>query len=200
MILIIQRGIMDKLPTELVEQAKQIKLTAPTALFHKGEKPQYIYFLIHGSITLTRCHEQGSSCILQHIQHGFLAEASLFGREYHCDAIAHSDSELLAFPIALFYQALDKPVFRDFWIQSLSLEIKRLRTQTERLTLKTASERIMHYLEAEGEYSVNHQHKTKKDWAIELGITHEALYRTLAQLKTKHLIVEDAGCIKKSVH
>jgi CRP-like cAMP-binding protein len=191
MILIIQRGNMDKLPTELVEQAKRIQLTAPNALFHKGEKPEYIYFLIHGCITLTRCHEQGSSCILQHIQHGFLAEASLFGREYHCDAMAHSDSELLAFPIAPFYQALDVPAFRDFWIQSLSLEIKRLRTQTERLTLKTASERIMHYLEAEGECSLSHQQKTKKDWAVELGITHEVLYRTLSQLRKKHLITED---------
>lgn len=188
---------MDKLPTALIRQAKQLPLTASSALFRKGETPQYIYFLIHGCITLARCHEQGSSCIMQHIQHGFLAEASLFGTEYHCNAIAHSDSELLAFPIAPFYQALDEPDFRDFWIKSLSLEIKRLRTQVERLTLKTASERILHYLETEGEYSRTNQYKTKKDWAVELGITHEVLYRTLTQLRKKNLILEDAGRIKK---
>ena len=107
---------------------------------------------------------------------------------YHCNAVAQSDCKLLAFPIAEFRLAFDDPNFRDLWIQLLSYEIRHLRTQIERLSLKTATERILHYLESEGVYDRLISNKSKKEWSAELGITHEALYRALSQLKKKNMI------------
>jgi hypothetical protein len=57
-----------------------------------------------------------------------------------------------------------------------------VRSQAERLSLKTARERIIHFIEIEGVAGVVDLKQSKKDWAVELGLTHEALYRALAQM------------------
>lgn len=85
--------------------------------------------------------------------------------------------------------AFDDAVFRNFWIQSLSHEVRHLRTQVERLSLKIATERILYYLGSEGEYHLAVIHNSKKDWASELGITPEALYGSLSELAQSGSIV-----------
>jgi CRP-like cAMP-binding protein len=179
---------LKKLPNALIKKAKLVSIERLKNVFIKGDTPTWLFYLVSGSVSLNRCLENGTSCALQHIQRGFVSEASLFASVYHCNAVAQSESVLLAFPIAEFRQAFDEPDFRDFWIQSLSHEVRRLRTQVERLSLKTAAERILHYLESEGEYNRQISHKSKKDWSAELGITHEALYRALSELERKGLI------------
>ena len=83
--------------------------------------------------------------------------------------------------------------FRDSWIAHLSRELRKVRAHAERLSLKTAQERIRHFIETEGERGLLKLNQSKKDWAGELGLTHEALYRALAQME-KHgkLIVEQS--------
>ncbi len=66
-----------------------------------------------------------------------------------------------------------------------------MRAQSERLSLKTARERIIHFIEIEGASGTVDLEQSKKDWAAELGLTHEALYRALAQMeKCGELTVE----------
>jgi hypothetical protein len=48
--------------------------------------------------------------------------------------------------------------------------------------LRGVAERIEHYIEAEGNNGRIELRQTKKAWAAELGITHEALYRALSSL------------------
>lgn len=180
---------LSHLPDAIINQVKQVSLKGQQNLFTKGAPPEFLFYLISGCINLTRCSESGISCTLQHVQRGFISEASLFASVYHCNATAQIDSLLLAFPINSMLTAFDDAVFRNFWIQSLSHEVRRLRTQVERLSLKTATERILHYLESEGEYNRAVSHKSKKDWASELGITHEALYRSLSELAQSGSIV-----------
>jgi CRP-like cAMP-binding protein len=55
----------------------------------------------------------------------------------------------------------------------------------ERLSLKTVRERIIHFIETEGESGVINLEQSKKDWAAELGLTHEALYRALALMEKR---------------
>ena len=179
---------LKKIPEKLIEQAKIVTLNRQQNVFIKGDTPTLLFYLVSGSVSLNRCLENGTSCTLQHIQRGFVSEASLFALVYHCNAVAQSDCKLLAFPIAEFRLAFDDPNFRDLWIQLLSYEIRHLRTQIERLSLKTATERILHYLESEGAYDRLISNKSKKEWSAELGITHEALYRALSQLKKKNMI------------
>jgi hypothetical protein len=58
-----------------------------------------------------------------------------------------------------------------------------LRSQCERLSLNSAAERIEHYIESEGKDGRLVLKRTRKAWAAELGLTHEALYRALAALQ-----------------
>lgn len=50
-----------------------------------------------------------------------------------------------------------------------------MRANAERLSLRTARERVLHFIETEGERGVVNLGQSKKDWAAELGLTHEAL-------------------------
>ncbi|WP_230646789.1 hypothetical protein [Bradyrhizobium sp. Leaf401] len=56
---------------------------------------------------------------------------------------------------------------RDKWIAHLARELRKVRAQAERLSLKTAPERIIHYIESVGEGGVLHLNQSKKDWAAE---------------------------------
>jgi CRP-like cAMP-binding protein len=175
--------MLTPLPADLLKLAKPLRVKAQHTLFRIGEPPRYLYFLQQGAIRLNRCLDNGDDCTLQMVQQGFLAEASLFIEAYHCDAVAMMDCELLAFPLAEFHQHLDQPGFRDMWIRLLSQEVRRLRNQVERLSLKTANERVLHYLATEGQGGMLVLSQSKKAWAAELALSHEVLYRSLAQLQ-----------------
>ena len=115
---------------------------------------------------------------------GFLAEASLDSPRYHCDGVATVDSRLLAFPVSRFRQVLGEDAkFRSFWMGRLAREVRVLRSQCERLALRSAAERIEHYIESEGQDGRLELAGTRKAWAAELGLSHEALYRALSGLE-----------------
>ena len=57
--------------------------------------------------------------------------------------------------------------------------MRKLRAQCERLSLHNAADRIVHYIESEGTDGVATLNQSRKAWAAELGLTHEALYRVL---------------------
>jgi CRP-like cAMP-binding protein len=54
--------------------------------------------------------------------------------------------------------------------------------QSERLSLHAARDRIIRHIEAEGDKGCVVLSQSKKDWAAELGLTHEALYRALSSM------------------
>ena len=97
--------------------------------------------------------------------------------------MAVASSEVLAIPSKAFTAALAVECFRTVWIGHLARELRRVRAQAERLSLKAARERIIHYIENEGDGGSVTLNQSKKDWAAELGLTHEALYRVLSEMK-----------------
>ena len=92
-------------------------------------------------------------------------------------------------------EALAEERFRNLWVTHLARELRRVRAQAERLSLKTAEERIIHYVETEGDEGTVMLGQSKKDWAAQLGLTHEALYRTLARMKRAGQISIDAAIV-----
>jgi CRP-like cAMP-binding protein len=131
----------------------------------------------------------GETVILQRSRGGFIAEASLDTRTYHCDAITAEPSTLLLFPATAFRNALEsEPAFRRGWQSLLAKEVRKLRAQCERLSLNSAVDRISHYIESEGSNGVVNLTQTKKAWAAELGLTHEALYRALRRMQDDDLL------------
>ena len=162
-------------------------------LFLTGKIPQWMFYVIAGEVTLERTGLQGEPVVLQRTRLGFVSEASLKVAKYHCDALAITDSNVIKVPAKELAAALDRdPEFASRWISMLNAEVKRLRLHCERLSMKSLKDRVLHLINTEGfngEYQVN---TGLKSLAGELGVTHEALYRTLAALeKTKTIRRED---------
>lgn len=67
--------------------------------------------------------------------------------------------------------------------------------QCERMSLRNAGARVMHYLDSEGIDGRITLMQSKKSWAAELGLTHEALYRTLSSLVIAKKIVIDGDTV-----
>ena len=171
------------IPQPLRDHATDVRAATSAILYHIGAKPKSMLFVIEGEIRLVRRARNGAEIVLQRATDGFLAEASLDASRYHCDIVAGEDSRIVAFPIEQFRNALhDDEGFRDFWIKRLARELRKSRGQCERLSLRGAAARIEHYIEAEGSNGRIELRQTKKAWAAELGMTHEALYRALADL------------------
>jgi CRP-like cAMP-binding protein len=171
-------------PAELRRQAVEIAAARGEVVFRAGARPARMFWVLEGEVRLLRRSRGGADIVLQRAYSGFVAEASLESPRYHCEALAAVDSRLLAFPIVAFRGALrDDPEFRAFWMARLAREVRLLRSQCERLALRGAAERIEHYIESEGENGRIELPRTRKAWAAELGLTHEALYRALADLR-----------------
>lgn len=177
-------------PPPLRARAEPWELEAGRVLFRVGDTVHAVFAVLRGEIRLIRRDRKGTEVVLQRSRGGFFAEASLWSKAYHCDAVAAARSSLLRFPAQAFRDALnDDAAFREAWMAHLGREMRKLRTQCERLSRHSASDRILHYLEAEGVEGSVELTQTRKAWAAELGLTHEALYRALRRL-------QDAGVIK----
>lgn len=178
------------LPAPLRASAEVCTFGKGETVFRLGARPRAIYFLLAGEVRLLRRSRVGGEVILQRARRGFFAEASLEFGTYHCDAIAAQPSEVLCIPLTAARQALDTDsAFLRAWVAHLSRELRHSRAQGERLALKGADERILHYLESEGSDGVVTLTMSRKAWAAELGLTHETLYRTLARLEAEGKVI-----------
>lgn len=182
--LIEQQPALARIPTGLRQLAECRVLDRGATLFHIGDKVQTVFSVISGEVRLIRRDLNGNEVVLQRSRGGFFAEASLGSARYHCDAVAAEACTALAFPARPFRAALDDNAdFRDAWLGHLAREVRKLRAQCERLNLRRADERIVHYIESEGSDGSITLNQSRKAWAAELGLTHEALYRALSQLQ-----------------
>lgn len=185
--------LVGMLPDRYREGVALRQVNKGVAIFRRGDRPRFMFAVLSGEVRLVRSSPHGAEVILQRTRRGFLAEASLDQRAYHCDAIAAEVSEMIAIPRKDLSAALDDTLFRTQWIGHLARELRAARAHSERLSLRTARERITHYIEVEGDGGVVTLTETKKDWAASLGLTHEALYRALSQMqKDGHVSVDGA--------
>ena len=165
-------------------------------LFHQGEKPEYMFFIVSGEAVLTRTSSQGEPTTLQRCKGGFLSEASLLTDAYHCDAIVTNSGQAITLPIKSLRDALTDSKFSMKWVQLLSKEIMRLRTQSERLGLKDIRSKLIHLIETEGKQGVLTLQSDFKSMASEIGVTHEALYRTIASLEKEGLLRKQSNSLE----
>jgi hypothetical protein len=68
--------------------------------------------------------------------------------------------------------------------------------QCERLSMKSVKDRVLHLIHTEGKNSQYQVTTGLKSLAGELGVTHEALYRTLAALEQSREIKRENGLLK----
>ncbi|HUI98783.1 MAG TPA: Crp/Fnr family transcriptional regulator [Usitatibacter sp.] len=187
------------IPAALRPLAREVRVAKGEWVFRKGEAVHSVFFVLDGEVRLSRFSKGGGEIALHRAGRGeFFAEAALGAARYHCNAIASRDSALLAFPAGKVRALLGTDAtFAREWIALLARQLQRARARLERLALKFAAERVVHYLQTEGAGDRHEVHLqgTVKDLARELGLTHEALYRTLARLKRERVVGHEGASL-----
>jgi len=186
--LYIPQLLNELLPKELLGQCHGHHFDKGDYLFHQGKKPEFMFFVVSGEAVLSRASSHGEPIILQRCKNGFVSEASLLTDVYHCDAIATQSGQAITLPIKSLRDALADSKFSMKWVQLLSKEIMRLRTQSERLGLKDIRSKLIHLIKTEGKQGVLTLQSDFKSMASEIGVTHEALYRAIATLEKEGLL------------
>ena len=176
-------------PADLACLGVRSRVGCGDSLFLRDRVPTYVFWVESGEIQLQRASPHGRNVILQRVRDGFVAEASLQAPRYHCDAVAAEPSMVWRFPRAGVLTALrGSPERALWWASRLAGQLRSARLRLERLSLKGASDRILHAIETEGSDGRLLLASTRREWAAELGLTPEALYRSLAQLQRKGLV------------
>lgn len=194
----------DGLPPRL-EGGTAVRVLAPgELLFRQGDRAAGIYKVESGRLRLIRRTVDDHLVILHTARRGeFFAEASLFADAYHCDAVADAPSSVRVYPKQIIMEALrTDPVLAEAFMARLARQLQELRARMELRNIRSARGRVLQYLRLRAgsqrrRVAVEGQ---LQDIAAEIGITREALYRTLAALEAEgHLIrTETAILLKKS--
>jgi CRP/FNR family transcriptional regulator, dissimilatory nitrate respiration regulator len=150
-------------------------------LFHRGMPVRQLFVVVAGAAELIRQQQDGAAITLHRaIAPSVLAEASLYARDYHCDAIAAEDSQIATLPKpALLARLRSDPLLSESWATHLAREVRQARAIGELLSLRTVSARLDAWLALSdsglpprGEW---------KSVAARIGVSPEALYRELAR-------------------
>ena len=163
------------------------RLTAGEMLFTTGDPVRSLFVVAEGQLRLLRHTAHGATLTL-HVARACeaFAEASLFARTYHCDAVADVRSRVTAYPKRALLRALrEDPGAALALTGHLARQVQTLRGQIELLSIKSARERVLAYLHNHLSASASRVEleRTWKTIASEIGLTHEAVYRALADLE-----------------
>jgi CRP-like cAMP-binding protein len=174
-------------------------------LFRQGDKVTAIYFVEAGRLRLDRRTFDGRLLVLGTTPTGeFFVEAALFADIFHCDAVATEPSRVRVYPKATLLNALrTDPANAMSFLALMAHQVIELRQRIEVMKVRSAKERVMLYLDlnAESDGRTVNLRGPLQDVAGELGLTREALYRTLAGLERAGAIERDDAKIllKKSL-
>ena len=190
----------DWLPAAVRAAGVDRTLKAGEYLFRQGGRTVGMYEILEGKVRLARLDRSGREAVLHSAFAGeTIAEASLFSPTYHCDAIATTHAVVRLYPKAVILNGFKRnPKIAEAFMAMLARQIMDLRTSLERSKIHSAPERIRHYfalnLGPDGRSVL--LHGTLKDLAADIGLTHEAPYRTLAKMQKGKEIQRHNGKIR----
>lgn len=181
---------IEQFPETLRLAASRVDINKGQRIFHLGDEVDAVYRVLEGEVCLTRFSPEGTEIVLHRAREGdFFAEASLFGTQYHCDAICTRSGCCLRLPAeALRHCLANDPGFAMEWVATLSRNLRRQRAAQERLGLKSLRMRVIHYIVDRGQEGRVELDQPIIRWATELGASHEALYRTLAEMEREGIL------------
>lgn len=187
------------LPAAVRGSAIDRRLAVGETLFRTGSKTVGLFEVISGKVRLVRVDRSGREAVLQVASSGeTLAEASLFSPAYHCDAIAVTEALVRLYPKKVLLKELERdPKLARAFTAGLAQQVMALRTRLEQRNILSARERIRHFLTlnvgADGQ--TVELSGTLKDLAADLGLSHEVLYRILADMEKDQEIRRVGGKI-----
>ena len=174
-------------------------LQAGEFLFRQGDAATFVFAIEQGQLRLERRTFDGRLVPLHLARAGeTFAEAALFADRYHCDAVALTDAVVKVLPKAALLVELEQsgghaPVL----VQAMARQLHALRQRLELRNVRSARERVLLALELRvvDDSRTVVLERPLQDFAADLGLTREALYRTLAGLHASGQIVRDGSQI-----
>lgn len=76
--------LKELLPEAVQTLCKMTSVKKGSLLFQTGKKPELMFFVLSGEVTLERLSQHGDPVVLQRTRYGFVSEASLQSPKYHC--------------------------------------------------------------------------------------------------------------------
>lgn len=176
------------LPAELLTQAETLRLARGEALFRQGDPVRYVALVLEGELKAVRYMLDSAECVMLRARAGELfAESSLADSRYRCDGIATGPARVALVPVEAMRAALggvDSLAYR--LCLAVARQARRQCSRLERLRLKRARDRVLHFLVCEGgEAGIVRWSGHLSELAAELGLERETLYRTLATLEAE---------------
>ena len=180
-------------------RVSRLRLERGATLFSQDDPASAVYVVEAGRVRLSRTLADGAVLILYVAGAGeSFAEASLSATHYHCDAVAETDSVVLALPKAdVLTLMTTNPAQGVAFALVLASQVRDLRTKLELRNVRSAKERVLAWLRlhATGDPP---RALLNRSWTLiaeELGLTREAVYRALAVLERERRIARHDGCV-----
>lgn len=190
----------DWIPATVRAAGTERALDAGETLFRQGARTLGLYQVVRGKVRLARFDRAGREVVLHTASAGeTIAEASLFSPTYHCNAIATTNAVVRLYPKALVLAELEHnaQAARAF-MAMFARQVMALRTSLEQRNIRSARDRVRHYLAVNlgPDGRTVHLPGSLKDLAARLGLTHEALYRTLSAMQKNGEIERRQGKVR----
>ena len=170
------------------------RLGRDEALFRQGEPTTSVFLIRRGRLRMVRNLASGDRITIHTGRAGELfAEGALFSDVYQCDAIAAEPTRVCACGKAAMLAAIrDSPATMFALLERVTHSLHHARAMRELRNIRSADDRVLQHL----------QLSASKDGAVvfdrpllevaeDLGLSHEAYYRSLATLVR-------AGAIKRT--
>lgn len=183
------------LPEALRREASAVALQRGAKLFHCGDPVAHIHFVLDGELLAVRYLRDGSEAVMQRARGGeFFAQSAILVPHYSCDARAARACEVVRLPVEALRAALaGDGRFALAFAGQMAADLRRQCSRVERLRIKRARDRVRHYLVCEGPLPADAR---LQDWAHELGLEPETLYRALAELDAGGEIVREGRAVR----
>ena len=191
-------SVSDWLPAAAGAAAVERKLPAGQTLFRQGNRTAGLYEIVRGKVRLVRVDASGREAILHTATAGDPSPRPRCSRPPITAMRLQPTLLVRLYPKAAVLAAFaSNPKAAQAFMAMLARQVMSLRTRLEQRNIHSARDRVRHYLAinvgADGRTVA--LRGTIKDLAGELGLTQEALYRTLAAMAAAGEIKRDPGRI-----
>jgi CRP/FNR family transcriptional regulator, dissimilatory nitrate respiration regulator len=185
----------DFLPATLASALRVLSLNKGEVLFRQGEAVTSLVYVLTGEMKAVRAHLDGAECVMVRSKAGeFFAESALASPAYVCDGIAVCPSRIALMPVDALRQALrEDGEFALAFAMALAKQARKQCSRYERVRLKRARDRVLHYLACEGgSTGCVDLASSLAELAGELALEPETLYRTVAELEAEGRVARDS--------
>jgi CRP-like cAMP-binding protein len=150
---------------------------ARETLFRQGAETTGLYVVLNGRVHLERVGPNGERFVIHRAAAGTsFAEASIFSKHYHCDAVVIEAGEFVRIEKAAVLAAFADVEFARAYGRDAARQTQVHRQLLEIVGIRSAEERVMAGLVA------GLHDGTVLDFAALLHLSHEATYRALRTL------------------